>query len=99
VLGEVICGPDLRGCFKGDRIALCTRPEELIIRTQPGDNRIRGSLRHTIERPQSIRADFGNDLIVDVPRETWRALAETGKQSGWWIEIPAHSLRQIAARS
>jgi molybdate transport system ATP-binding protein len=99
VLGEVICGPNLRGCFKGDRVALCTRPEELIIRTQPGDNRIRGDLRHTIERPQSIRADFGNDLIVDVPRETWRALEETGKQSGWWIEIPAQSLRQIAVRT
>lgn len=96
--GEEIQGPHLRGCFKGDRVTVCTRPEELTLRTQPGENRIRGHLRHTIERPQSIRADFGNDLIVDVPREVWRSLQDVGKENGWWIEIPPHSLRQIAAR-
>jgi molybdate transport system ATP-binding protein len=95
-VGEEIQGSHLRGCFKGDRVALCTRPEELILRTQPGENRIRGDLRKTIERPQSIRADFGNELIVDVPREVWRSLADTGQQTGWWIEIPAQSLRQIS---
>jgi molybdate transport system ATP-binding protein len=92
---QKIDGPHLRGCFKGDRVALCVRPEELILHTRPGDNRIRARLRQTTERPQSIRADFGNNLIVDVPRETWRELEETGKQSGWWIEIPARGLRQI----
>ncbi len=96
LLGEEICGPHLRGCFKGDRVVVCTRPEELLLRTQPGENRIRGELRQVMERPQSVRADFGNGLIVDVPRETWHALEETGKQTGWWIEIPAGSLRQIS---
>jgi molybdate transport system ATP-binding protein len=96
LLGEEICGPHLRGCFKGDRVTVCTRPEELILRTQPGANRIRGELRQTTERPQSVRADFGNGLIVDVSRETWRSLEDTGKQTGWWIEIPAMSLRQIS---
>jgi molybdate transport system ATP-binding protein len=95
LLGEEIAGPHLRGCFKGDRVTLCARPEELQLRTQPGDNRIRAALCATLERPQSIRADFGNDLIVDVPREVWRSLEDTGKRSGWWIEIPAQSLRQI----
>jgi molybdate transport system ATP-binding protein len=96
LLGEDIRGPHLRGCFKGDRIALCARPEELILRTQRGENRIRGELRHTVERLQSVRADFGSGLIVDVPREMWRSLEDTGRQTGWWIEIPAHSLRQIS---
>jgi molybdate transport system ATP-binding protein len=95
-LFQEIQGPHLRGCFKGDRIAVCARPEELILWTQPGENRIRGELRQTVERLQSVRADFGNGLIVDVPRETWRSLEGDGRQTGWWIEIPAHSLRQIS---
>ena len=95
LLGEEICGPHLRGCFKGDRVTVCTRPEELIIRTQPGENRIRGDLRQVIERLQSVRACFANGLIVDVTRETWRSLEDAGRQSGWWIEIPERSLRQI----
>lgn len=97
-----IQGPNLRGCFKGDRVSLCIRPEELIARAQPGGNRLRATLRQTVERPQSIRADFGKGLIVDVPRETWRALLEISseedaRRNGWWIEVPAHCLRQIGA--
>jgi molybdate transport system ATP-binding protein len=96
LLGTEICGPHLRGCFKGDRVTICTRPEELMLRTQPGENRIRGDLRQVIERPQSVRADFGNGLVVDVTREMWRSLEDAGKQTGWWIEIPERSLRQIS---
>jgi molybdate transport system ATP-binding protein len=96
LLNEDIRGPHLRGCFKGDRVTLCTRPEELTLRTQPGENRIRGDLRQITERPQSIRIDFGNGMAVDVPRETWRSLEDTGKRTGWWIEVPAESLRQLS---
>jgi hypothetical protein len=96
-LGEEVRGPHLRGCFRGDRVAVCVRPEELIVRTQPGDNRIRGELRHTVERPQAVRADFGHELIVDIPRDTWRSLADTGNRTGWWVEIPPESLRQLGA--
>jgi molybdate transport system ATP-binding protein len=96
LLGEDFAGPHLRGCFKGDRVALCARPEELQLATQPGENRIKAILRNTVERPQSIRADFGNNLIVDVPRDVWSSLSEAGKNSGWWIGIPARSLRQMA---
>jgi molybdate transport system ATP-binding protein len=95
MLNEELSGPHLRGCFKGDRVAVCARPEELQIATQPGENRIRAALRHTVERTQSIRADFGNGLIVDVPREVWNSLEDAGKRNGWWVEIPARSLRQI----
>jgi ABC-type sulfate/molybdate transport systems ATPase subunit len=96
LLGEEIAGPHLRGCFKGDRVALCARPEELHVSTEPGDNRIRAALRQTVERPQSIRADFGGELIVDVPREVWSSLEEGAKKTGWWVGIPVQSLRQIA---
>jgi molybdate transport system ATP-binding protein len=95
LLNEELSGPHLRGCFKGDRVTVCARPEELQLATQPGENRIRAPLRSTIQRAQSIRADFGNGLIVDIPRAVWHALEDAGRQSGWWVEIPARSLRQI----
>ena len=38
-------------------------------------------------------------LVVDVLREVWHALQDSGKGNGWWIEIPARSLRQISRAS
>ena len=90
MLGQDLRGPHLRGCFKGDRVTLCVRPEELRIATKPGENRIRVSLVRTLERPQSIRADFGQEMVVDVPRESW---AEN--PDGWWLESPPENLRQL----
>jgi molybdate transport system ATP-binding protein len=91
MLGHDWNGPHLRGCFLGDRITLCARPEELRIAGKPGDNRVRVELMRSTERPQSVRADFGNDLVVDVPRSEW---AE--KPDALWVEIPPASLRQIS---
>jgi molybdate transport system ATP-binding protein len=91
-----IAGPHLRGCFKGDRVMLSSRPEELLLWTAPGANRIRADLKRVIERPQFVRADFGEDLAVDVPREAWKKLRDETTGSGWWIEIPAEALRQVS---
>jgi ABC-type sulfate/molybdate transport systems ATPase subunit len=99
LLGEEIAGPHLRGCFRGDRIAVCARPEELKVAVRAGENRIRAALAGTVERPQSIRADFGNGLLVDVPREGWHQMADQARDSGWWVEIPAESLRQLKPQS
>ncbi len=95
LLGQEMDGPHLRGCFKGDRITVCARPEELRLANRPGDNRIRAELQRTVERAQWVRADFGNEMVVDVPREIWSGLDESARQTGWWIEIPAGSLRQL----
>ncbi len=97
ILGEELAGPWLPACFKGDRVSVCARPEELQLTAQPGANRIRATLRRIVERPQAIRADFGDDLIVDVPRDLWHSLHDTGRRDGWWIEIPARSLRHIGS--
>jgi molybdate transport system ATP-binding protein len=83
-------GPHLRGCFRGDRVTLCARPEELRIAGKPGDNRIRASLVRATERAQFVRADFGHELIVDVPREQW-----ANRPDDVWVEIPAAALRQL----
>ncbi|HVY92362.1 MAG TPA: ABC transporter ATP-binding protein, partial [Bryobacteraceae bacterium] len=87
-------GPHLRGCFLGDRVTLCARPEELQIATRPGGNRIRADLTRLTERTQGVRADFGSELIVDTSRAAWAGLKDA---DGWWIEIPASILRQVTA--
>jgi ABC-type Fe3+/spermidine/putrescine transport system ATPase subunit len=99
LLGQEMDGPHLRGCFKGDRIAVCARPEELRLTDRPGDNRIRADLQRTVERAQWVRADFGNELIVDVPREIWTGFAESARRTGSWIEIPGAALRQLSRES
>ena len=96
LLDTEIDGPHLRGCFRGDRVALCARPEELRITTKPGSNRIRAELARVTERTQCVRADFGDELLVDTPRAGWQDLKESGARDGWWIELPAACLRQIA---
>ena len=95
LLDAEISGPHLRGCFRGDQVTLCARPEELKLSRCAGENRIRRDLRRSADRSQMVRADFGDGLIVDVPRETWNALESGPHDAGWWIEIPAASLRQI----
>jgi molybdate transport system ATP-binding protein len=99
LLDEEMAGPHLRGCFKGDRVMVCARPEELRIATRPGENRVRRTLRKMVDKPQSIRADFGDELVVDVPRDTWRAVEEAAREGGWWVEVPAESLRQLQGQA
>lgn len=90
LLGEEIHGPHLRGCFLGDRITLCARPEELRIASKPGENRIRAEVKHFQERSQSIRVDFGGNLVVDVSRDEWNERGEA-----LWVEIPPSCLRPL----
>ena len=96
LLGSEINGPHLRGVFKGDRVVLCARPEELRLATGPGPNRIRAQVRRITERPQSGQVDFGDALVVDVPRSAWAGREGSGNEGGWWVEIPPASLRQIS---
>ena len=92
LLGQEMDGPHLRGCFKGDRVMLCLRPEELRLAPKPGDNRIPVSApRRITERLQSIRADYGNEIVIDVPRDLWAA-----KPDAVWVELPAGQFRQLA---
>ena len=91
MLGQDWDGPHLRGCFKGDRVTLAVRPEELRVVPKPGDNRIRAQAIRTSERAQFVRVDFGSGLIADVPREKWAMQ----RDEAIWVEIPAGTLRQL----
>jgi molybdate transport system ATP-binding protein len=93
-LGAEIRGPYFPGCFKGDRIMVCARPEELRLELRPGDNRIHVENPRLTARAQSIRADFGDNLVVDVPRDAWDEIS-THAQDGFWVEIPSKALRRL----
>ena len=99
LLGDEIDGPHLRGCFRGDLISICFRPEELKVADRPGKNRLRRHLIGTAERPQAVRADFGDGLIADVPRAQFTAMREAAGEHGWWLEVPAECLRQLSGQS
>jgi molybdate transport system ATP-binding protein len=96
LLNQEIAGPHLRGCFRGDRITVCVRPEELRLAPRSVENSIRADLVRSTEKAQAIRADFGDGLIVDVARETWQGLEEARRNGGLWVQIPAASLRQLS---
>lgn len=91
LLGCEMEGPHLRGCFRGDRVTLAARPEELRIAEAPGENRIRAEIVRVTERAQALRVDFGEELVVDVSRDRWNS---RGNQL--WVEIPRESLRLLS---
>ena len=91
-LAEDIVGPYLPGCFIGDKVHLCARPEEFLLHDKPGQNRVRAERPVAVQRAQSVSVRFGNGLTAEVPRDAWSELAET---EPLWVEIPAQSLRQL----
>jgi len=97
LLDTELDGPHLPGCFLGDQISLCARPEELRVANSPGKNRIRVDLVRTKERAQLVDADFGSELVVSVSRERWAEVSEAGPKAGWWVEIPAAALRPLSS--
>lgn len=96
ILDTEVDGPHLPGHFLGDQVALCARHEELRVATSPGKNRLRADLVRTTDRPQFVEADFGDGLVVSVPRDVWIPLQALGPQSGWWVELPPASLRPLS---
>src|SRR6185436_341207 len=64
-------GPYLPGKFKGDRVWLCVRPEELRAfprNGKPEMNQIPAIFQRAISRPGAMRLQFDRQLEVDVSR-------------------------------
>lgn len=88
-----LTGPYFPGKFKGDRVVVCIRPEELSATAwdgSSGPNQIPAELiRHT-ERPHAVRLEFAGEIFADVSQ------AEFDKHKHnreWVIEFPARHLR------
>lgn len=95
-MGEVeLDGPYFPGRFKGDRVTLCVRPEQLVVSAKlgrPGPNQIAATLARAIEKPQGMRLEFDGGIIADVGRVEFERLRENKE---WLIEFPATALRVL----
>ena len=103
MLGAEIAGPYFPGCFKGDRILVCARPEELKLRAHPGDNRIRVPDLRT-EPPRLTPAPKASAPISATTSSSMSPATEwTGTRcrnaDTLWIEIPALALSPLTDRS
>jgi molybdate transport system ATP-binding protein len=95
-MGEVeLDGPYFPGRFKGDRVTLCVRPEQLIATPRlgrPGPNQIAATLARAIDKPQGMRLEFEGGIVADMPRAEFDRLKDN---KDWLIEFPPAVLRVL----
>jgi len=88
-----LTGPYFPGRLIGDRVWLCVSPD--LLRVTPKDgrpraNQIASTLLRAIDKPQSVRLEFSDEIAADVPRadfERYRGAKD------WVIEFPQTGLR------
>jgi molybdate transport system ATP-binding protein len=95
-MGEVeLDGPYFPGRFKGDRVTLCVRPEQLLVSARhgkPGPNQIPAELKRSIEKAQWMRLEFEGGIIADMDRTQYERLRDN---KDWLIEFPVAALRVL----
>jgi ABC-type sulfate/molybdate transport systems ATPase subunit len=95
-LGETeLTGPYFPGRFRGDRVELCVRQDQVLALPasgRPGPNQIAAQLLHVVERPRTVCLHFAGDIIVELPR----AEHEQRKYvRDWVVEFPPQHLRVL----
>jgi len=88
-----LTGPYFPGRLIGDRVWLCVRPD--LLRATPKDgrpraNQIASTLLRAIDKPQTVRLEFSDDIAADVPRADFERYRGT---KDWVIEFPQTGLR------
>jgi len=91
--GFELAGPYFPGRFRGDRVWLCARAEQLRACPQtgkPGANQVLARVVRATEKPQAVRVEFTGGLAVDLSREEWGRQQDNKE---WLVEFPAATLR------
>ncbi len=95
-LGETdLAGPYFPGRFKGDRVTLCVRPEELTAlaaQGKPGPNQVPAQLIRVAELAQSARLHFEGGITVEMPRADYE---QRKHHREWVVEFPPDRLRVL----
>ena len=76
-------------------MTICVRPEELKASARigrPGANQMPAELKRVIEKPQWMRLEFSNGILVDMPRQEYLSHED---QKEWVVEFPPNSLRVL----
>ncbi len=93
ILGAELNGRYLPGHFRGDRVRMNTRPDELRVRGSQGENRIPLRLERTLERANFVELRFTPEVVVFAPRRDWEKCREARE---CFVEFPADCLRPLA---
>jgi molybdate transport system ATP-binding protein len=83
------------GRFKGDRVTMCVRPEQLVVSAKigrPGPNQIPAELKRTVEKPHGMRLEFEGGIVADIRHAEFERQRDTRE---WLIEFPASALRVL----
>jgi ABC-type sulfate/molybdate transport systems ATPase subunit len=95
-LGQLeLTGPYFPGRFRGDRVTLCVRRDELLALPasgKPGANQVPLELLHATEKPQGASLQFTGGIVADLPRGDWEQRKHNRE---WVVEFPAQSLRVL----
>ena len=90
-----LAGPYFPGRFRGDRVWLCVRPDQLTATARngsPGANQVPAQLVRVVEMPQSVRLEFAGDLRVEMPRAEYEKQAQNKE---WVVGFPQKTLRVL----
>jgi molybdate transport system ATP-binding protein len=82
----------LPGHFRGDRIRMNARADELIVHGSRGENRMELRLERMLARANFIELRFTPELVVFAPRHDWEKFRD-GRE--WYVEFPPDSLRPL----
>jgi len=92
-------GPYFPGRFKGDRVTICVRPDQLKASARngrPGPNQLPVELKRAAERPEGVRLEFaapgGQILRVDVAHSEYD---RESNHKDWVLQFPSQDLRIV----
>lgn len=88
-----LTGPYIRGRFRGDRVWVAIRPEN--VRVHSGDAEARADLigielLHASHRWRWVRLEFSHGIFADLP---WDEFARRKDNKNWKVEFPPEALR------
>jgi molybdate transport system ATP-binding protein len=90
-----LAGPYFPGRFRGDRVWLCVRPDQLSATARegtPGANQVPAQLLRTVELPQSARLEFAGGINVELGRGEYEKQKSNRE---WQVGFPQQALRVL----
>jgi molybdate transport system ATP-binding protein len=90
-----LTGTYLPGHFRGDRVWMGVRPEELLARARegkPAANQVPSKLERVVETPHGVRLEFERDLSVALARDEYERLRHV---RDWVVEFRPEVLRLL----
>jgi hypothetical protein len=91
--GFALNGPYLKGHFKGDRVWVGIRAEDVRVHAgelEPDVNFVAVHLLRMMERPRTVRLEFAGGIAAEISREQY---ARQKDNKGWQVEFPPAALR------